>query len=112
MRADIHPKYEKLVATCSCGNVIETRSALGKETIYLDVCSACHPFYTGKQKNVDTGGRIDNSNNVLLVCLALSSVNTSTKQNGLMPVFVLIYKTIIGLVHLLSGQVFLKIITL
>lgn len=56
MRADIHPKYEKLVATCSCGNVIETRSALGKETIYLDVCSACHPFYTGKQKNVDTGG--------------------------------------------------------
>ena len=110
MRADIHPKYEKLVATCSCGNVIETRSALGKETIYLDVCSACHPFYTGKQKNVDTGGRIDNSNNVLLVCLALSSVNTSTKQNGLMPVFVLIYKTIIGLVHLLSGQVFLEII--
>ena len=59
MRADIHPKYEKLVATCSCGNVIETRSASGKETLYLDVCSACHPFYTGKQKNVDTGGRID-----------------------------------------------------
>lgn len=59
MRADIHPKYTKLVATCSCGNVIETRSASGKETIYLDVCSACHPFYTGKQKNVDTGGRID-----------------------------------------------------
>ncbi|WP_313400435.1 50S ribosomal protein L31, partial [Acinetobacter variabilis] len=52
MRADIHPKYEKLVATCSCGNVIETRSAVGKETLYLDVCSACHPFYTGKQKNV------------------------------------------------------------
>ena len=52
MRADIHPKYQTLVATCSCGNVIETRSALGKETI-------CHPFYTGKQKNVDTGGRID-----------------------------------------------------
>ena len=59
MRADIHPKYETLVATCSCGNVIETRSAIGKETLYLDVCSACHPFYTGKQKNVDTGGRID-----------------------------------------------------
>ena len=59
MRADIHPKYNTLVATCSCGNVIETRSSLGKETLYLDVCSACHPFYTGKQKNVDTGGRID-----------------------------------------------------
>lgn len=59
MRADIHPKYENLVATCSCGNVIETRSSVGKETLYLDVCSACHPFYTGKQKSVDTGGRID-----------------------------------------------------
>ena len=59
MRADIHPKYTTLVAPCSCGNVIETISASGKETLYLDVCSACHPFYTGKQKNVDTGGRID-----------------------------------------------------
>ena len=59
MRADIHPKYEKLVATCSSGNVIETRSAIGKETLCLDVCSACHPFDTGKQKTVDTGGRID-----------------------------------------------------
>jgi len=58
MKADIHPKYEEITATCSCGNSFKTRSTLCKD-IHLDVCSACHPFYTGKQKNVDTGGRID-----------------------------------------------------
>ncbi|MER2492372.1 50S ribosomal protein L31 [Catenovulum sediminis] len=61
MKAGIHPEYKVLKATCSCGNVIETRSTLGKE-IYLDVCSACHPFYTGKQRVVDTGGRVDRFN--------------------------------------------------
>ena len=58
MKADTHPKSERIVATCSCGNTIETESTLCKD-IYLDVCSACHPFYTGKQRNVDTGGRVD-----------------------------------------------------
>ena len=58
MKADIHPKYGSMKATCSCGNVIETASTLAKE-IHIDVCSNCHPFYTGKQKVVDTGGRID-----------------------------------------------------
>lgn len=58
MRADIHPNYTDIKATCSCGNVIETRSTLGKD-IHLDICSNCHPFYTGQQKVVDTGGRID-----------------------------------------------------
>ena len=88
MRADIHPKYEKLVATCSCGNVIETRSASGKETLYLDVCSACHPFYTGKQKNVDTGGRIDKFKQRFLVCHVLSNaINTQNKKTGAKPVF-------------------------
>ena len=57
MRADIHPRYEEITATCSCGNVIQTRSTLGKN-IHLDVCGKCHPFYTGQQKVVDTGGRI------------------------------------------------------
>ncbi|WP_339868776.1 50S ribosomal protein L31 [Pseudohongiella nitratireducens] len=61
MKADIHPKYEALKATCSCGNVIETRSTMGGD-ILLDVCSACHPFYTGKQKIVDSAGRIDRFN--------------------------------------------------
>jgi len=58
MKADIHPKYGPLRATCSCGNVIETRSSRGGD-MHLDVCSACHPFYTGKQKILDTGGRVE-----------------------------------------------------
>jgi large subunit ribosomal protein L31 len=58
MKADIHPQYSPLRATCSCGNVIETRSTM-KGEMHLDVCSACHPFYTGKQKMLDTGGRVE-----------------------------------------------------
>ncbi len=58
MKADTHPAYEEMTATCSCGNVIQTRSTLGRD-IHLDVCSQCHPFYTGKQKIVDTGGRVE-----------------------------------------------------
>ena len=58
MQNDIHPNYAEITATCSCGNVIKTRSTLAKD-IHLDVCSACHPFYTGKQKIMDTGGRVD-----------------------------------------------------
>lgn len=61
MKADIHPKYEAMTATCSCGNIISTRSTMGKD-IHLDVCSACHPFYTGKQKMLDSGGRVDRFN--------------------------------------------------
>lgn len=58
MRADIHPRYEAVTATCSCGNTFQTRSTLCKNFL-IDTCSACHPFYTGTQKVVDTGGRID-----------------------------------------------------
>lgn len=58
MKADIHPKYAEMTATCSCGNVIKTRSTLGRD-IHLEVCAACHPFYTGKQKIVDSGGRVE-----------------------------------------------------
>lgn len=58
MKADIHPNYGPITATCSCGNVIETKSTLAKD-ILIDVCSNCHPFYTGKQKILDTGGRVD-----------------------------------------------------
>lgn len=61
MKADIHPNYSEVTMTCSCGNVIKTFSTLGKD-IHVDVCSACHPFYTGKQKAADTGGRIDRFN--------------------------------------------------
>lgn len=58
MKSDIHPQYTDTKVTCSCGNSFVTRSTLGKE-IHLDVCAECHPFYTGKQKIVDTAGRVD-----------------------------------------------------
>ena len=58
MKDGIHPNYDVLEATCSCGNVVKTKSTK-TGTMHLDVCSACHPFYTGKQKVLDTGGRID-----------------------------------------------------
>ena len=61
MRKDIHPNYVAMKATCSCGNVVNTFSTKGSD-MTLDVCSACHPFYTGKQKTADIGGRIDKFN--------------------------------------------------
>ena len=58
MKTGTHPKYDKIQVTCSCGNTFETRSASVKP-LHIEVCSACHPFYTGKQKVMDTAGRID-----------------------------------------------------
>ncbi len=58
MKADIHPKYEEIKVTCSCGNSFNTRSTLCDE-LHVEVCSKCHPFFTGKQKIVDAGGRVD-----------------------------------------------------
>jgi large subunit ribosomal protein L31 len=57
MREKIHPQYELTTITCACGNVIETRSTV--KNIKVEICSACHPFFTGKQKLVDTAGRIE-----------------------------------------------------
>lgn len=59
MKADIHPKYHQVTVKCSCGNTFETGSTLSGDQLMLDVCSACHPFYTGQQKIVDTAGRVD-----------------------------------------------------
>ncbi|MGB0360371.1 MAG: 50S ribosomal protein L31 [Endozoicomonas sp.] len=61
MKQDIHPNYELIDVTCSCGNVIKTRSTLCKP-LSIEVCSKCHPFYTGTQKVMDTGGRIERFN--------------------------------------------------
>lgn len=58
MKADIHPNYTDVTVTCSCGNSFETRSTAGK-ALNIEVCSKCHPFFTGKQKIVDTAGRVD-----------------------------------------------------
>ncbi|SON50821.1 50S ribosomal subunit protein L31 (modular protein) [Vibrio tapetis subsp. tapetis] len=62
MKTGIHPEYKAVSATCSCGNTFEFNSTLAKESIHLDVCDKCHPFYTGKQRVVDTGGRVDRFN--------------------------------------------------
>jgi large subunit ribosomal protein L31 len=57
MKPGIHPKYETATVTCSCGNTFETRSTVGE--LRLEICSNCHPFYTGTQRLVDTAGRVD-----------------------------------------------------
>jgi large subunit ribosomal protein L31 len=57
MKPEIHPNYEAVAVTCSCGNVFQTRSTLCAP-LATDVCNECHPFYTGKQKVLDTGGRV------------------------------------------------------
>ena len=57
MRSNIHPEYHSIKVTCSCGNVMDISTTL-KEDLRVEICSACHPFYTGKQKIIDTGGRV------------------------------------------------------
>lgn len=57
MKEGIHPKYQRTTIKCACGAEIETSST--KENIHVEICSNCHPFFTGKQKLVDTGGRVD-----------------------------------------------------
>ncbi|MBU2240646.1 MAG: 50S ribosomal protein L31, partial [Gammaproteobacteria bacterium] len=61
MKKDIHPNYSAVTATCTCGNTLNLNSTLGSD-LHVDVCSNCHPFYTGQQKMVDTGGRVDRFN--------------------------------------------------
>lgn len=59
MQADIHPEYKQVKVTCSCGNSFTTGSTINQDSLSIEVCSKCHPFYTGKQKLVDTAGRVD-----------------------------------------------------
>jgi large subunit ribosomal protein L31 len=58
MKKDIHPEYSAVTFQCACGNTIQTRSTL-KGVVQVEICSSCHPFFTGKQKLMDTAGRID-----------------------------------------------------
>lgn len=60
MKPNIHPKYEAITVTCACGNTFETRST--GDDLNIEICSECHPFFTGKQKLVDTAGRVDRFN--------------------------------------------------
>ena len=57
MKEKIHPKYDVASFTCSCGNVIQTKSTIASE--HIDICNECHPFYTGKQKLIDSAGRVE-----------------------------------------------------
>ena len=59
MKSGIHPDYVVTTVTCSCGNTFQTRSTAKNGSIHADVCSQCHPFYTGKQKILDVGGRVE-----------------------------------------------------
>ncbi|WP_150138480.1 50S ribosomal protein L31 [Candidatus Enterovibrio escicola] len=62
MKAGIHPEYRVATAKCSCSNIFEFNTTLAKDYINLDVCDKCHPFYTGKQRVTDIGGRVDRFN--------------------------------------------------
>lgn len=62
MKTDIHPEYKDIEVTCSCGNTFKTGSTMTRN-LHIEVCSECHPFYTGKQKVMDTAGRIEKFNN-------------------------------------------------
>lgn len=59
MKAEIHPNYKEVQVSCACGNKFMTRSTLNRDELKLDVCDACHPFYTGKHKLLDTEGRVE-----------------------------------------------------
>ncbi|WP_123101201.1 50S ribosomal protein L31 [Acidithiobacillus sulfuriphilus] len=58
MKANIHPDYQEITVTCSCGNTFKTRSTVGKD-LHVDLCSECHPFYTGKQRTVSAAGQVE-----------------------------------------------------
>ena len=60
MKSGIHPEYKEITVSCACGNTFLTRSTI--DTIHVEICSACHPFYTGKQKMIDSAGRVERFN--------------------------------------------------
>lgn len=62
MKAEIHPEYKRVQVKCSCGHEFETGSSMAADSLNIEVCNYCHPFYTGKQKIMDTAGRVDNFN--------------------------------------------------
>ncbi len=59
MKTNIHPSYQEVAVACSCGNAFKTQSTLAKNSLHIEVCSQCHPFYSGKQRLVDSAGRVD-----------------------------------------------------
>ena len=59
MKPEIHPNYREITVACACGNAFKTRSTYKSDVLHLEICSRCHPFYTGKQKLIDSAGRIE-----------------------------------------------------
>lgn len=80
VKEGIHPKYDKTVVVCTCGNTFETKSTT--DSINVEICSACHPFYTGKQKLVDTAGRVDKFRMRMEAAAKLKSKNTDIKNSS------------------------------
>ena len=62
MKKDIHPNYREVTAVCACGNTFRTRSTYKSDVLHLEICSGCHPFFTGKQKLIDSAGRVERFN--------------------------------------------------
>ena len=62
MKQDLHPDYHEVTVVCACGNTFKTKSTVKGDKLSIDICNKCHPFFTGKQKLVDTGGRVDRFN--------------------------------------------------
>ena len=62
MKQDTHPEYNEVSVSCSCGNSFKAKSTLSKNELLIESCSSCHPFYTGKQRMIDTAGRVDKFN--------------------------------------------------
>ena len=83
MKEGIHPRYDACRIVCACGNVIETRST--KESIHVEICSACHPFFTGKQKLVDTAGRVERFNRKYGTRSGTKSGNQSARGGAAAP---------------------------
>ncbi|OGT59558.1 MAG: 50S ribosomal protein L31 [Gammaproteobacteria bacterium RIFCSPHIGHO2_12_FULL_43_28] len=82
MKPNIHPEYKEVKVVCSCGNAFMTRSTMEKAQLTLEVCSKCHPFYTGTQKMVDTAGRVDRFRQKYGMKKAAESKAAETKPDG------------------------------
>jgi len=81
MKPEIHPNYEDITVACACGNNFQTRSTTG-ENLNIEICSECHPFFTGKQKLVDTAGRVDRFNKRYARSTAAATTETAEEATA------------------------------
>jgi large subunit ribosomal protein L31 len=81
MKQGIHPTYHEVTVVCACGNTFKTRSTYKSETLHLEICSSCHPFFTGKQKLVDSAGRVERFQRKYAKVLKPTAAETGTAKN-------------------------------